>query len=314
MHWGDRAFRAGVHAAAWLLVAVVVGTAGFLLAQAWPALAHYGPLSSLGSTRWAPSEATSGAAGGNPYGSLQFVYGSAVTAGIAMAIAVPASLAVALYLTEVAPARLRRPLASLVDLLAAIPSVVYGFWAVFALVPALRPAGDRLARTLGEVPVIGAVVAGPFYGYSYLAAGVVLAVMVLPIITAICREVFAATPAAEKEAALALGATRWEMVRMAVLPRARAGIAGACVLGLGRAVGETIAVTMVIGNDVVGVTASVLAPGATMPSILANEVTEASQPYHLESLFVVATWLLAVALVVNVAGRLLVRRGRPGTD
>jgi phosphate transport system permease protein len=136
----------------------------------------------------------------------------------------------------------------------------------------------------------------------------VLAVMVLPIITAICREIFAATPVAEKEAALALGSTRWEMVRMAVLPRARAGVVGACVLGLGRAIGETIAVTMVIGNDVSGVTASLLAPGATMPSVIANELTEASQPWHLESLFVVAAWLLVLALAVNVVGRLVVRR------
>jgi phosphate transport system permease protein len=295
-------------------MAVVVGTAGFLVAQAWPALVHYGPLSSLGSTRWAPSEATAGAAGTNPYGSAQFVYGSAVTAGIAMALGVPAAVAVALYLTEVAPAGLRRPLTYMVDLLAAIPSVVYGFWAVFALMPALRPVGDWLAGTFGEIPVLGAVAAGPFYGYSYLTAGVVLAIMVLPIITAICREVFATTPAAEREGALALGATRWEMIRMAVLPRARAGIAGACVLGLGRAVGETIAVTMVIGYDVTGITASVLAPGATMPSVLANEVTEASQPFQVESLFVVATWLLAVALMVNVGGRILVRLGQRGSS
>jgi phosphate transport system permease protein len=201
-------------------------------------------------------------------------------------------------------------LAHAVDLLAAIPSVVYGFWAVFALIPALRPLGGFLAGTLGNVPVLGAVFAGPFYGYSYLAAAIVLAIMVLPIITAICREVFAATPIAERQAALALGVTPWEMVRMAVLPRARAGIVGACVLGLGRAIGETIAVTMVIGNDVSGITASLLAPWATMPSVIANELTEASQPLHLESLLVVATWLLVLALAVNIAGRLLVRHGR----
>lgn len=310
-HPGDRLFRVGAHAAGWLVIGVLAAVAVFLLAQAWPALAHYGPLSSLRSVRWAPSEATA-AAGPNPYGSVQFVYGSAVTAAVAMSVAVPASLAVGLYLTEVAPVPLRGPLTHLVDLLAAIPSVVYGFWAVFALVPALRPAGDLLAGSLGRLPVVGAVFAGPFYGYSYLAAGAVLAVMVLPIITAVCREVFAATPVAEKEAALALGATRWEMLRMAVLPRARTGIAGACVLGMGRAVGETIAVTMVIGNDVSGIAASMLAPGATMPSVLANELTEASQPLHLESLFVVATWLLVFALAVNVGGRLLVGRHRRG--
>jgi phosphate transport system permease protein len=305
-------FRLGVLLAGWLPILVLGGMAMFLAVQAWPALAHYGFLSSLGSIRWAPSEASADSMSPNPYGVAQFVYGSAVTATVARAIAVPLSVAVALFLTEVAPPPVRRTLAHVVDLLAAIPSVVYGFWAIFALIPALRPVGALLDGTLGRVPVVGRVFAGPFYGCSYQAAGIVLAIMVLPIITAICREVFAATPVAEKEAALALGATRWEMVRMAVLPRARAGVVGACVLGLGRAIGETIAVTMVVGNDVSAVTASLLAPGATMPSVIANELTEASQPWHLESLFVVATWLLVLVLAVNVAGRLLVRRGGAG--
>lgn len=311
-HRGDRAFGIAVRAAGCLVVGVLVATAVFLVVQAWPALRRYGPLSALGTAHWAPSEANPASGDPNPYGIVQFLYGSAVTATIAMTIAVPAAIAVALYCTDVGPARLRRPLASLVDLLAAIPSVVYGFWAVFALVPALRPVGDALAATVGELPVVGRLFTGPFYGYSYLTAGIVLAVMVLPIITAICREIFATTPTTAKEAALALGATRWEMLRMAVLPRATASIVGACVLGLGRAIGETIAVTMVIGNDVSGVSASVLAPGATMPSVIANELTEANQPYHLQSLFVVATWLLVLALVVNVGGRLLVRRGARG--
>jgi len=308
-HPADRLFQAAVHAAAWLPIAILGATVVFLLVQAWPALTHYGPFSSLGSIGWAPSRATTESTSPNPYGLLQFIYGSVLTALIAMAIAVPASIAVALYLTDVAPRVIRRPLAHLVDLLAAIPSVVYGFWAIFALAPTLRPLGEMLGRTLGAVPALGAVFAGPFYGYSYLTAGIVLAIMVLPIITAICREVFATTPVPRKEAALALGATRWEMLRMAVLPPARAGIIGACTLGLGRAVGETIAVTMVIGNNVTGINPSLLAPGATMPSVLANELTEATQPFHLESLFVVALWLLALALAVNVAGRLLVRRG-----
>jgi phosphate transport system permease protein len=308
-HPGDRLFRASVGLAGWLPILLLAGMTAFLLVQAWPALTQYGAGSSLGTVRWAPSEASGDAEQPNPYGVAQFVYGSVVTAALAMVMAVPVSVAVALYLTEIGPVAARRPLAHVVDLLAAIPSVVYGFWAVFALIPVLRPVGGFLASTAGRLPVVGGLLAGPFYGYSYLAAGIVLAVMVLPIITAICREVFAAIPITEKEAALALGATRWEMVRMAVLPRARTGIVGACVLGLGRAIGETIAVTMVIGNDVAGITTSLLAPGATMPSVIANELTEASQPFHLESLFVVATWLLVLDLVVNVAGRLMVRRG-----
>ncbi|MFI9272159.1 phosphate ABC transporter permease subunit PstC [Kitasatospora sp. NPDC052896] len=307
-HAGDTAFRAAVRAAAAFVILVLVTTAVFLVRQAWPALRHYGTLSFLGSDRWAPSEATASSAHPNPYGILQFVYGSVVTSLIAMALAVPVAVAVALYLTEVAPGWLRRPLAGLIDLLAAIPSVVYGFWGVFALIPAVRPAGVWLSDTLGNAPVIGPVFAGPFFGVSYLVAGIVLTIMILPIITAICREVFATVPTIDKESALALGATRWEMVRMAILPRSRSGITGAAVLGLGRALGETIAVTMVIGNSVLSITASLLGPGATMASVIANEFTEATEPFHLQSLMVVATWLLVITLVVNVLGRLVVRR------
>lgn len=305
---GDHAFRIGVGATGWLVIAVLVGTAIFLVGESWPALRHYGPLSFLTSQRWAPSEATAGTADPNPYGIAQFVYGSLLTSVIAMLIAVPMSVAVALYITDVAPAWLRRPLSYLVDLLAAIPSVVYGFWGIFALIPAIRPVGDFLASTVGQVPGLGAVFTGPFFGVSYFTAGVVLAIMVLPIITAICREVFTVAPIEEKEGALALGATKWEMLRMAVLPRSASGIVGASILGMGRAIGETIAVTMVIGNNVLGIAKSILGQGATMPSVIANEFTEANQPFHLQSLFVVALWLLVVALIINVVGKLIVRR------
>jgi phosphate transport system permease protein len=310
--YGDRAFRATVYGAAALVVILLAATAGFLADQAWPALRHYGVLSFLASDRWAPSNATPAGTHPNPYGIVQFIYGTAVTSVIGMVIAVPVAVAVGLFITQMAPAWLRRPLSSLVDLLAAVPSVVYGFWGIFALLPALHPVADFLISTLGNIPGIGAVFAGPFFGVSYFAAGVVLAIMVLPIITAICREVFATAPADEKEAALALGTTRWEMIRLAVLPRSRSGIAGAAILGLGRAIGETIAVTMVIGNSVLSITRSIFGQGATMPSVIANEFTEATEPWHLQSLFVVAGWLLIIALVVNVAGRLITRRTRGG--
>jgi len=215
---------------------------------------------------------------------------------------------VALFLTDVAPLRLRGPMSSLVDLLAAVPSVVYGFWGIFALIPVLRPILQGLADRTDRVPVLDVVFRGPFFGYSYVAASLVLAIMVLPIITAVCREVFRTVPQADKEAAYALGATRWEMIRLAVLPRSRSGIAGASVLGLGRALGETIAVTMVIGNSVLAITASVLGQGATLASVIANEFTEATQPFQLESLFVVGFWLLVLALVVNILARLIVKR------
>jgi len=215
----------------------------------------------------------------------------------------------ALVITEVAPQRVKGQLSALVDLLAAVPSVVYGFWGVFALIPAIKPVVDFLTTTLGTVPVIGIVFGGPFFGYSYFAAGLVLAIMVLPIIAAVCREVFRSTPRNEKEAALALGATRWEMIRIAVLPRARSGIVGASLLGLGRALGETIAVTMVIGNAVLHINPSIFSQGATMSSVIANEFTEATEPFHLSALFVVGFWLLIVALIVNIIARLVVRRG-----
>jgi len=308
----DRVFRAGVSAAAAPVVILLAATAVFLVGQAWPALRHYGIFSFLSSDRWAPSDATLASSRPNPYGILQFIYGTVLTSVIAMLIAVPVAVAVGLFITQIAPAWLRRPLSYIVDLLAAVPSVVYGFWGIFALIPALHPVVNFLISTLGNAPGIGTVFAGPFFGVSYVAAAVVLAIMVLPIVTAICREVLATAPADEKEAALALGLTRWEMIRLAVLPRSRSGIAGAAILGLGRAIGETIAVTMVIGNSVLSITKSFFGQGATMSSVIANEFTEATEPYHLQSLFVVAGWLLVIALIVNIAGRYISRQTRGG--
>jgi phosphate transport system permease protein len=304
----DSGFRVLVAGTATVILVAFVATVFFLVREAWPALSHYGLFSFLGSSRWAPSEAVPSTTHPNPYGVLQFVYGTFITSVIAMLLAVPVAVGLALYITDVAPARLRRPLAYLVDLFAAVPSVVYGFWGIFALLPRLHPIADNLSSWLGDVPVIGGVFAGPFFGPSYFAAGIVLAIMVLPIVTAICREVFVVAPAAEKEAALALGATRWEMLRMSVLKRSTAGIFGASLLGLGRAFGETIAVTMLIGNSVLGISTSIFGQGATMPSVIANEFTEATEPFHLDSLFVVATLLLLITLVVNVLGKMVVSR------
>ena len=305
---GDTAFRWSVAGAAALILLLFVATAFFLVREAWPALSHYGTLSFLTSSRWAPSEAASSTAGANPYGVLQFVYGTVLTSVIAMLLAVPVAVGLALYITDVAPMPLRKPLAYVVDLFAAVPSVVYGFWGIFALMPAIHPIADDLSSWLGSVPLIGGAFAGPFFGPSYFVAGIVLAIMVLPIVTAICREVFAVAPVAEKEAALALGATRWEMLRIAVLKRSSAGIFGASLLGLGRAFGETIAVTMLIGNSVLGITTSIFGQGATMPSVIANEFTEATEPFHLESLFVVGALLLIITLLVTLLGKLVVSR------
>jgi phosphate transport system permease protein len=303
----DAAFGFLVRVCGGIVVLVLVAMALFLLKQSWPAMRHYGAVTFLGHDRWAPSDATP-TSRSNPYGIVQFIYGTAVTAVIAMVIAVPVAVAVALVITDIAPPRLRRPLTYVVDLLAAIPSVVYGFWGFFALKPAIQPYGNDLAKTVGKVPVIGIAFKGPFFGVSYLMAALVLAIMVLPIVTAICREVFSVAPRDEKEAALALGATRWEMLRMAVLPRSRSGIAGAGILGLGRAIGETIAVTMLIGNNVLSITKSLLGQGATMSSVIANEFTEATEPFHLSSLFVVGLWLLIISFVVNAIGKVVVSR------
>jgi phosphate transport system permease protein len=304
----DALFHTGAGAAAVLTILVLFGTAVFLVVQAWPAISHYGVLGFITSQRWAPSEAVADKSNPNPYGILQFVYGTLLTSVIGMLIAVPTAIAIGLYITDVAPRWIRKPLSYIVDLLAAIPSVVYGFWGIFALIPALKPIGTAITNTVGKVPVIGPVFAGPFFGVSYFTAGIILAIMVLPIITAICREVFAVAPVGEKEAALALGASRWEMLRMAVLPRSRSGIVGAAILGLGRAAGETIAVTMVIGNNVLNIATSIFGQGATMPSVIANEFTESTEPFHLSSLYVVAFWLLILALVFNVIGKLVVSR------
>jgi phosphate transport system permease protein len=306
---GDRLLRGGLTASGGLVVLIIAGMLLFLVVQALPAMRHYGFLSFIHSARWAPSEASTTSSSPNPYGIVQFIYGTVLTSLIAMVIAVPVAVAVALFITDVAPSRLRRPLSSLVDLLAAVPSVVYGFWGIFAFIPAIRPIVDALSGSVGKLPVIGGVFAGPFFGVSYFTAGLVLAIMILPIIAAVCREIFRTVPPAQKEAAYALGATRWEMMRVAILPRSRSGIVGASMLGLGRAFGETIAVTMVIGNNPLGISKSIFAAGATLASNIANEFTEATEPFHLEALFVVAFWLLVSAVLVNALARIIVKRG-----
>jgi phosphate transport system permease protein len=236
------------------------------------------------------------------FGALPFLFGTLVSSALALAIATPIGLGVAIFLNELASRRVRGPLAFVVDLLAAIPSVVYGLWGVFVLVPFMRsgPSG-WLARHLGWLPLFR----GPTYGVGMLTGGVILAIMILPTISSISREVLAAVPNVQREGALALGATRWEMVRHAVLPYARSGIFGAVVLGLGRALGETMAVTMVIGNRP-EISASLLAPSYTLASVLANEFTEATTDLYVAALVEVGLLLFIVTIVVNMGARLMV--------
>jgi phosphate transport system permease protein len=236
------------------------------------------------------------------FGALPFIFGTLVSSLVALIIAVPLSIGVAVFTTEMCPRSLRGPLSFFVELLAAIPSVVYGLWAIFVLVPILSNYVEPfLGRTLGWTGLFS----GAPYGIGMLAAGIILAIMIIPIISSITREVLSVVPQHQREAALALGATRWEMIRVAVLRNARAGIMGGIILGLGRALGETMAVTMVIGNRP-EIAKSLFAPGYTMASVLANEFSEATGDVYLSSLIEIGLALFLVTIVVNALARLLV--------
>jgi phosphate transport system permease protein len=244
------------------------------------------------------------------FGALPFIYGTIVSSLVALVIAVPLAVAVAVFVTEMCPRSLRKPISYATELLAAIPSVIYGLWAVFILVPLLRVYVDPwLMKYFSWTGLF----AGPAYGIGMLAAGVVMAIMIIPIISSITREVLVVVPQPQREAALALGATRWEMIRMAVLRNARAGIMGAVILGLGRALGETMAVTMVIGNNP-AIAKSLLAPGYTMASVIANEFNEATSDLHRSALIEIGLALFLLTIIVNILAGLLVwtvTRGTP---
>jgi len=244
------------------------------------------------------------------YGALPFVYGTLVSSLLSLLIAVPLAIGTAVFVTELSPRWLRNPLAFTTELLAAIPSVIYGLWAIFVLVPLLRQyVQPGLAKYFGWTRLFE----GPPYGIGMLAAGIILAIMILPIISSITREVMTAVPQQQREAVLALGATRWEMIRTGVLRNARAGILGGIILGLGRALGETMAVTMVIGNRP-EIAKSLFAPGYTMASVIANEFSEATGDVYLSALVEVGLALFLVTIIVNIFAQLLVwsvTRGMP---
>jgi phosphate transport system permease protein len=236
------------------------------------------------------------------FGAMPFIYGTLVSSLLALVIAVPLSIGVAVFTTEMCPPILRGPLSFFVELLAAIPSVVYGLWAIFVLVPLLSNYIEPfLSRTLGWTGFFS----GAPYGIGMLAAGIILAIMIIPIISSIAREVLMVVPQHQREGVLALGATRWEMIRVGVLRNARAGIMGGIILGLGRALGETMAVTMVIGNRP-EIAKSLFAPGYTMASVLANEFSEATGDVYLSALIEIGLALFLVTIVVNALARLLV--------
>jgi len=268
-----------------------------LIGQSGTALDHFG-LSFVFGNNWDVSR--------DIYHGAPLVVGTLITSAIALLIGVPVAVATAIYLTELCPRRLRQPLSMLVDLLAAVPSVVYGLWGVFVLAPKLVPAEKWFAKTFSFIPFIGGG-ASSVTPTNYFIAGLILAIMILPIVSAIAREVIATVPADNKEAALALGATRWEMIRMAVLPYARPGITGGAMLGLGRALGETIAVVVVIG-DAPAIGHHLFNQGYTLASVIANEFGEATG-IHRSALFAAGLVLFVLTLIVNIIARGFVARG-----
>jgi phosphate transport system permease protein len=295
----DRVFR-WLSLACGLLVLVILGLiAVSTTKEAWPAFSDQG-LTFFTSTRWAPSAGV--------YGSLPFVYGTLVTSLVALVIAVPISVGIALFLSDLAPPRLRRPVSSLVDLLAAIPSVVYGLWGLIVLAPFLIGVFEWVSDATSPIPLLSTLFAGPSTGRSLFTAGIILALMITPIITSITREVFDTVPSSQKEAAYALGATRWEMIRAAIFPHSRPGVVGAVMLGLGRAMGETIAAALVIGSSP-QISAHLFGSGDSMAAVIANQFGEAGG-IHRSALIALGVELFALTIVVNILARSIVARGR----
>jgi phosphate transport system permease protein len=293
-HFGDRAFR-------WLTlfmalsIFVLIALIGFELANGSKlALQKFG-WRFLVSSNWDPVNEV--------FGALPFIFGTLVSSAIALVIAVPISIATAVYLTELAPLWLRQPLIMFIELLAAVPSVILGLWGIFVMIPWLSGyLFPWLQKTFGFLPFFK----GPIYGVSMLAGGIIVAIMIIPIITSVSREILRSVPGLQREAAYALGATHWEVTRIAVLSYAKKGLFGAVILGLGRALGETMAVTMVIGNSPQFVK-SLFAPGSTLASVIANEFTEATTDLHTSALFEIGLVLLGVTVVVNALAQLLLK-------
>ena len=296
---GDALFRAFTRAAALAVLAVLAGVIVALIAGALPALKTF-RLDFLTSQRWNPVT--------EQFGALAPIYGTLVTSLIAMLIAVPVGLLIAMFLTELCPLRLRRPIGIAIELLAGIPSIIYGIWGLFVFAPFLqRTLQPALIQLFGPVPGLNVLFAGPPYGIGMLTAGLILAIMVLPFITSVSRDIFEAVPPVLKEAAYGLGCTTWEVVRNVVVPYARVGIIGGIMLGLGRALGETMAVTFVIGNAH-RISGSILAPGTTISATIANEFTEAVGDLYTSSLIALGLILFVITFFVLAAARYMLLR------
>ena len=296
---GERVFRGATLAAALLVLVLLGGVAIALLKGAWPALSHF-KLEFLTRQTWNPVT--------EKFGALAPIYGTVVTSVIAMAVAIPLSFGISIFLTELCPAWLKRPVGVAVELLAAVPSIIFGIWGMFVFAPVLqRYVQPWLIAHLGPLPGIGLLFQGPPFGIGILTAALVLAIMVLPFIASVMRDVFETVPDVLRESAYGLGATTWEVIWKVELPYSRTGVVGGIMLGLGRALGETMAVTFVIGNAH-RVSTSLLAPGTTISASIANEFTEAVGDMYTSSLIALGVLLFLITFVVISAARLMLRR------
>jgi phosphate transport system permease protein len=299
LRWGDALFHQLTRAAAIGVLILLSGVIVSLIHGSLPALRAFG-FNFLIEDRWNPVT--------EKFGALAPIYGTIVTAFLAMLIAVPVGLLISVFLTELCPPWLRRPIGIAIELLAGIPSIIYGIWGLFVFAPFLQQTLQPfLIALFGPVPVLSSLFAGPPYGIGILTAGLILAIMVLPFITSISREVFEAVPPVLKEAAYGVGCTTWEVVRYVVLPYTRVGVIGGVMLGLGRALGETMAVTFVIGNAH-RISASILAPGTTISATIANEFTEAVGDLYTSALIELGLILFAITFIVLAAARYLLLR------
>lgn len=294
----DRTFRGLAIGAAAVVLVVLAMIALEMAGRMGPVLDAMG-LDYFTSRRWSPAEGL--------FGALPFIWGTIYTAAIAIALAVPVSLLVALFVTQVASPRVRRPIVYILDLLAVIPSVVYGLWGVLVLAQPLQKIYIRIHEAVDGIPVLQSIFGPSPQGRSFMTAGVILAIMITPIITSLAREVIETTPQSDKEAAYALGATRWEMIRASVLPHSKGGLVGAVMLGLGRAMGETIAAALVIGSSIGQITINAFAPGNSMPAVIANEWGEADE-LHKSAMIALALLLFAITIVVNLISSAIVQR------
>ncbi len=267
-----------------------------LILGAWPALEHFGP-GFITRIEWDPVN--------DEYGALIAIAGTLITSGLALLIAFPISFGIALFLTEICPAWLKQPLGTAIELLAGVPSIIYGMWGLFVFAPLFADhVQPFLQSTLGEVPVIGQLFQGPMMGIGMLTAGLILSVMIIPFIASVMRDVFETCPSVLKESAYALGCTRWEVVKNIVLPYTRIGVVGGVMLGLGRALGETMAITFVIGNAH-AISWSLFAPGNSIASTLANEFAEAEAGLHMSSLYALGLILFVITFIVLAAAKLM---------